>query len=113
MHLYEKIAKRAEEWRKQSYPCADFPAISEVLDWARDSETGSLRFLRPPQLQAVEVYWYLRLVEKTAHISDLYEKFFDPDEDVDAYLEALGISLPVFKACNYRVDKVLTRLRAC
>ncbi len=111
MHLYEKIAKRAEEWRKQSYPCADFPAISEVLDWARDSETGSLRFLRPPQLQAVEVYWYLRLVEKTAHISDLYEKFFDPDEDVDAYLEALGISLPVFKACNYRVDKVLTRLK--
>lgn len=111
MHLYQRIAERVEEWRKLGYPCVEYPAIGEVLDWARDAETGALRFLRPPQLQAVEIYWYLRLVEKTAHISDLYEKFFDPAEDTDAYLSALGIPMAAFKSCNYRVDKLLTRLR--
>ena len=111
MHLYQKIAERVDEWRKQGYPCADYPAVGEILDWGRDPETGSLRFLRPPQLRAVETYWYLRLVEKTAHISDLYEKFFDPAEDTDAYLSALGITLPIFKACNYNVNKLMTRLK--
>ena len=111
MHLYQKIAERVDEWRKLGHPCAEYPAVGEILDWARDPETGSLRFLRPPQLRAVETYWYLRLVEKTAHISDLYEKFFDPAEDTDAYLSALGITLPVFKACNYNVHKLMTRLK--
>lgn len=111
MHLYEKIAERVDQWRSQGYPCADYPAISEILDWAKDPETGAMRFLRPPQLRALETYWYLRLVEKTAHITDLYAKFFDPENDTDAYLSALDITLPAFKACNYRVDKLLTRLK--
>ena len=111
MHLYQKIAERVDDWRKQGHPCADYPAIGEVLDWARDPETGSLRFLRPPQLRAVETYWYLRLVEKTAHISDLYEKFFDPGDEPDPYLEALGIPFAAFKASGYRLDKLMTRLK--
>ena len=83
-----------DEWGRQGHPCADYPAIGEILDWAKDPETGSYRFLRPPQLRAVETYWYLRLVEKTAHISDLYEKFFPPEEEPDPYLEALGVPSP-------------------
>lgn len=111
MHLYQKIAERVDKWRGQGYPCADYPAIGEILEWAKDTETGSLRFLRPPQFRAVETYWYLRLVEKTAHISDLYEKFFDPIEETKAYLQALGIPIAAFEACNYQVPRLLTRLK--
>ena len=111
MHLYEKIAERVDEWRTLGYSCAEYSAISEILDWAKDLETGAMRFLRPPQLRALETYWYLRLIEKTAHVSDLYATFFDPENDTDAYLSALDITLPAFKACNYRVDKLLTRLK--
>ena len=95
MHLYQRIAERVEEWRKQGYPCAEYPAIGEVLDWARDAETGALRFLRPPQLQAVEIYWYLRLVEKTPHVFDLYRKAFRKNSEL---LAALGLQNPAFNA---------------
>ncbi|MBW2168275.1 MAG: hypothetical protein JRG69_03270, partial [Deltaproteobacteria bacterium] len=41
-----------------------------------DSEIGTRRFLRTPQIHALETYWYLRLLEKTPHIFDLYKRFF-------------------------------------
>ncbi len=47
------------------YPHPDYPVLAEILNWAKitddDGET-QLRFRRPPQLQALETYWYLRLI---------------------------------------------------
>lgn len=64
-HLYEAIQDRVSAWRANRYPCADYPVIGEILDYARLPESEDLRFLRRPQLRALETYWYLRLIEET------------------------------------------------
>ena len=87
-HLYQAISKRADDWRTAGYPCKVYPAIAELFEWAHDSEAGALRFLRPPQLRALEVYWHLRLLEGTPHIFDLYRKLFPETSDL---LAALGL----------------------
>lgn len=87
-----RLREKVEEWRKDDYKC-DYPTISEVLDYnLYESETGtrSLRYLRKAQFEALETYWYLRLVEKTPHIFELYKRLYD---DPVKLLEALGISL--------------------
>ena len=66
-HLYEALSQLRQQWTQESYPCDEFPAISEILQYQFDSETGALRFLRKPQIRALEIYWYLRLVENTPH----------------------------------------------
>jgi hypothetical protein len=46
------------------------------LDYNYESETQSLRYLRKAQFEALENYWYLRLVEKTPHVFQLYKGFY-------------------------------------
>lgn len=94
MHLYEIIAQRVNEWRAQGYPHADYPAIAEILEYAILPETGSLRHLRAAQLRALETYWYLRLVEGTPHIFDLYQKYYPQPLDL---LHALGMDTEEIK----------------
>jgi len=81
-NLYQKLKSETVEWKQQGYPC-DYPAISTILKHNQDS------FLRKAQIEALETYWYLRLVKKTPHIFDLYKDYFDGKE----LLEALGIKL--------------------
>lgn len=76
MPLYDILKSKVFEWRKNNYP-SDFPIISEILEFNLDPETGNLRFLRKAQFEALETYWYLRLVEGTPHIFDLYKKLYD------------------------------------
>lgn len=77
------------EWRENKYQ-SDYPIISEILNFSLAPETGGLRFLRKAQFEALETYWYLRLVEKTSHIFDLYKKFYDDPAEL---FKALNISL--------------------
>ena len=56
--------------------------------------------LRPPQLRALEAYWFLRLVEQTPRIFDLYKKYF-PVDDPNPLLSALGVSDAAFKGARY------------
>lgn len=81
-NLYQKLKLETLEWRKQDYPCK-YSIISTILKNNQDS------FLRKAQLEALETYWYLRLVKKTSHIFDLYKEYFDGKK----LLEALGIRL--------------------
>lgn len=108
-NLHHRVATRVEAWRKSDYPCEEYPAISEILDWSRDPDTGALRYLREPQFRALEVYWYLRLVERTPRIPELYRSLF-PTDDIGALLAALGIPEEGFKASNYSLDRVLMRI---
>jgi len=93
--LHEELSQRVTAWRLAGYPCA-YPAIGEILEYAVENEeldkpfpaSGSLRFLRAPQLRALETYWYLRLVEHTPHIKDLYQRMFS---SAKARREALGL----------------------
>jgi hypothetical protein len=87
MHLYEALAGRVEQWKAAGYPHADFPSISEILEWAADPEGPGFR-LRPPQVRALETYWHLRLVLHTPHIFDLYQSLFPRNTEL---LEALGL----------------------
>ena len=81
-NLYQKLKLETLEWRKQDYPC-DYPIISTILKHNQDS------FLRKAQLEALETYWYLRLVKNTPKIFDLYQKYYEGED----LLEALGIRL--------------------
>ena len=87
--LYLKILEGAIEWRKQGYPCEQYPAIKHILHYNFTKDRG-YTFLRPPQFQALEIYWYLRLKHNTPHFLDLYKIFYSDQIDC---LKALGINL--------------------
>jgi type III restriction enzyme len=100
-HLYEAIHERVSAWRKDRYLCAEYPTVGEILEYARLPESGDLRFLRRPQLRALETYWYLRLVEGTPLIPELYSRYFQ--EPIE-HLAALGV-----KANDERVINLLLK----
>lgn len=87
-----KLREKVELWRNSNYQC-DYPAISEILTFNYyESETGTKtpRYLRKAQFEALETYWYLRLIEKTPHIFNLYKTIY---QDPVQLLKSLGISL--------------------
>lgn len=106
-YLYQVLATKTEQWRKAGYPCEEYPVIREILDYQTDPETGSLRYLRMPQLRALEVYWYLRLIEGTPHVFALYQKLYKSRAEL---LEALGITEQTFKAADYDIDRLWQKL---
>ncbi|MEN2998186.1 MAG: DEAD/DEAH box helicase family protein, partial [Brevinematia bacterium] len=87
--LHADLNSRVLEWRRSGYK-SDFTAISEIMDFNLDSEIGSLRFLRKAQFEALETYWYLRLVENTPHIFELYKRVYTSPVDL---LKSLSISI--------------------
>jgi Type III restriction enzyme, res subunit. len=111
-HLYEEVLARVAAWKADNYSSPKFPAIAEILEWAHNAEAGGLRFLRRPQLQALEVYWYLRLVEQTPHVFDLYQRIYPPDDNIARLLDALGIPDVAFKSVNYKPDVLWNRIRS-
>lgn len=104
-HLHQLIAARVDAWRAKDYACDDSPAIAEILEYAREAETGNLRYLRRPQFRALETYWYLRLIEKTPHVFDLYRKLYPRQSEL---LAALGLNHADIKA--YVLDEGLNAL---
>ncbi len=73
-HLYEAIQDRVCAWRKERNRFTEYPVISEILDYARLPESEALRFLRRPQLRALDTCSYLRLIEGTPKILDRYSR---------------------------------------
>ena len=95
LHLFEKLRDDTLKWRKDGYPCQDYPLIGEILRWQFEGEAGDrvhLKYLREPQFQSLELYWFLRLVLKTPHIVDLYKHYYDTG-DIRDFCEAFGIPL--------------------
>lgn len=89
MILHESLKTKVAQWRKEGYP-SSFISLAEILEWQKingKNTSFSLRYLRQPQIEALETYWYLRVVLKTPHIFDLYKGWFEADE----LLKALGI----------------------
>ena len=78
MELHEALAAKVDTWREAGYP-SDVPALAETLEHATeggDDGAGHLRYLRAAQLRALETYWYLRLVERTPSIPELYTSLY-------------------------------------
>ena len=99
--VHEELAGRVDEWRASQYSSA-YPAIAEILEFAIEDEragrpfpsSGSLRHLRTAQLRALETYWYLRLVERTPRIEQLYASLFPSPR---AHREAYGLTSTVLR----------------
>jgi len=79
-NLYQKLKLDVANWRQQSYP-SSYPAITTIL------QHNQSNFLRKAQFEALETYWYLRLVKNTPNIFDLYQYYF-PGETL---FEAFGL----------------------
>ena len=103
MQLYEALSMHIAAWRDEGYQHDEYPAIAEILEWASNPDVPNFR-LRKPQLRALETYWYLRLVEDTPHIFDLYQSLFPKKKDL---LEAFGISDEAFSRADYDVDSLV------
>ena len=86
MNLFERLKEKTIEWRNNNYRSDEYPAISEILNYAK--EDGMLRFLREPQFRAIEVYWYLRLILKTPDFLTLYKTMFPKRSD---FLKSLNL----------------------
>ena len=111
LHLFEKLRDDTLKWRKDGYPCQDYPLIGEILRWQFEGEVGDrvhLKYLREPQFQSLELYWYLRLVLETPHIVKLYRHYYDTTGDIRDFCEAFGIPLsPQELILNWDVDTVI------
>lgn len=82
VNLHAMLTERVAAWRNTGYRHDQFPAIAEILHHATDDDaTGHLRYLRAAQFRALETYWYLRLVERTPRIPELYERLFERTSD--------------------------------
>ena len=98
IHLHQVLGSKVREWREDGYPCDEFPAITEILEYQVESDepyggppVETLRFLREPQRRALETYWYLRLMKKTPHIRELYAQMFP---SISSRRNALGLTSP-------------------
>jgi len=87
--LHQKIKIKLDEWRSNGFYSEEYPAISEIIEYFFESETESTRYLRYPQIEAIETYWYLRLKLKTPRILNIYEKVYDSQRQMR---EALGLT---------------------
>lgn len=105
--LHEILAERVAGWRGTAYALDTHPAIVEILLYARN-EDGSPRYLREPQIRALETYWYLRLVEGTPRIDELYARLIPGVAD---RLSALGLDAHKDVALDIGYEGLIDRIR--
>ena len=97
--LHDVLRAKAAVWQSSGWSCDEYPVMGEILEWARNPD-GSGFVLRAPQFQALEVYWYLRLVEGTPRIPGLYQKLMPSKAEL---LDALGIPKEAFARVDFDI----------
>lgn len=109
--LYEDLRQSALEWRKSGYACDDHPLIGDILAYQMEAQEDGLspKFLREPQLLALEVYWYIRLILQTPHIIDLYKHHYAKNKK--DFSDALKIPLPRDAWEWATIDKVIEKIK--
>lgn len=85
-YLKDILAIKKLDWQNGGYKNENYSTIKELLQFQRENDV--LRYLRQPQFEAIETYFYLRLTEKTPKIFDLYKQLFPSKKELR---EALGI----------------------
>jgi len=110
MHLYELLAEKVAAWRKNGYSTPDHSVIAEILDYAWLTPDEQPRALRLAQIRALETYWYLRLIEGTPHVLQLYKRLL-PKKSERA--KALGMDHPdlIQLLIDYDLDDLLEQVR--
>ena len=104
--LFESLKASAAEWRQEGYPCEEFPLIGEILSF----HTGERHsFLREPQILALEVYWYVRLVLNTPHTIDLYRHYYGHEKKL--FCQAIGIRMHKDALDYVEIDDIIKRTK--
>ena len=106
--LHQHLETKVKQWREANYLCEEFPAIAEVLKF-QTLDSSDLRFLRLPQLRALETYWYLRLIEKTPHVFEIYQKAFNSNKR--ELREVLGVSRDAYDEVDEDMDALWARIK--
>jgi len=106
--LHDVLRAKTLDWKAKGWATEDYSVIAEILEWASNPD-GSGYILRPPQFQALQVYWYLRLIEKTPLIYDLYKKFMPAKTDL---LKSLGIPHEAFEKVDFDMKALWKALGA-
>lgn len=89
--LHEALRSRTQSWRATGHEHDACPAVAEIFDWIEEPGSGAVRYLRRPQIDALEVYWWLRLIAATPEVDELYGSLFSKHSEL---LAALGIVDP-------------------
>lgn len=110
-NLFEQLSQHSGEWRKRGFSHEEYPLLAEALHWAAAPDGAGWQ-LRLPQLRALETYRFLRMVEETPRIFELYEKHFPPHEDKAAFLKAISVSEAAFQKANFDLDRLWKGLRS-
>ncbi len=79
--IYEKIKEKVSVWRKSNYEC-NYPELSEIFSYIKQQA-----YLRKAQIEALEHYWYVRIILGNPKIKDLYKNFYSGTD----LLEIFGI----------------------
>ncbi|MBI2843977.1 MAG: DEAD/DEAH box helicase family protein [Armatimonadetes bacterium] len=104
--LYHRLNELATQWEDDGFPC-EYSTVAEIIQWARLPELGSFR-LRAPQLRALVIYWYLRLVKSTPHVVELYRELLPRKADL---VKALGVSSEAFERADYDIDALFDHVK--
>ena len=109
--LYEDLKQSALEWRQSGYACDGYPMIGEILAYQMERREDILtpKFLREPQLLALEVYWYIRLILQTPHVIDLYKHYYAKNKK--DFSDALKIPLSRDAWEWASIDKVIEKVK--
>ena len=107
--LFTRLAEDVHRWRNKGYICEEYPLVGEILAYQKEEDNLTLKFLREPQLLALEVYWYVRLVLKTPHIIDIYKDYYGKDKR--AFFDVLGVPLSQDYLEDAKIDLVIKKIR--
>lgn len=75
--LLEKLQEKIQNWRQENYASHNFPIIRDILEHAKKQD-----FLRQPQFEALETYFYLRIVLNSPTLLDLYKILFEKPKEL-------------------------------
>lgn len=110
MQLPHQLSENVAAWRTSGYPHDGYPEIAEILEWLAGTDLGQPRFLRIPQVHALEAYWYLRLLENTPQLFQLYQKLIPSKVELR---KALGLTSDALReyAEEYGFDSLIEHIR--
>lgn len=109
--LFNNIKHSICEWRQCGYICEGYDLISSILDYQTEGHKDYpiSKFLREPQLFALEAYWYVRLVLETPSIVDLYKHYYGGDKKV--FFDALGVPISKDAVDFADIDSVIKKVK--
>lgn len=76
-NLLYKLQTQVEKWRQDIYQNEKYPLIRDILDHIKKQE-----FLRQPQFEAIETYFYLRIELGSPTLLDLYKQLFETPKEL-------------------------------